>query len=58
MQQFRLLVDQKPVIMIDPENLTLTEAINFCIAKFGQSRLQSIKKIHYERSLPKTIRRP
>lgn len=49
MQQFRVKVDDKSFIMVDPNQLTISEAIKFCFGKFGQSRVKQVKRVSYER---------
>lgn len=49
MQQFRVKVDNKLFLMVDPNHLTISEAIQFCFDKFGQSRVQQVKRVFYER---------
>ena len=49
MKQFRVKVDNKSFLMVDPNNLTVSEAIRFCFGKFGQSRVKQVKRVFYEK---------
>lgn len=49
MKQFRVKVDNKSFLMVDPNNLTVSEAIRFCFGKFGQSRVKQVERVFYEK---------
>ncbi|MCG7916029.1 MAG: hypothetical protein JAY71_19360 [Candidatus Thiodiazotropha weberae] len=49
MNHYRLMVDSKPVTMLDPYCLPLVEIIAFVHGKFGPERVSKIKKVFYER---------
>ena len=49
MKQFRVKVDNKSFLMVDPNNLTVSEAIRFCFGKFGKFRVKKVERVFYER---------
>lgn len=49
MQQFRVKVDNKSFLMVDPNDLSVSEAIQFCFGKFGKSRVKKVKRVTYAR---------